>query len=137
MTAWQRVGRRHEQYPREECCSVNNGDPIQVQKEKTAALIQSQERDLHSAAAFWNIYPKIIFGLPNGSAFVFEKDMRFMEDGTFVGTFEVDTEAGTFTLKYQPAIFEDTTCYFTWEGDHMTVEYPWTVVGKQVPEEAE
>ena len=72
-----------------------------------------------------------------GSAFVFEKDMRFMEDGTFVGTFEVDTEAGTFTLKYQPAIFEDTTCYFTWEGDRMTVEYPWTVVGKQVPEEAE
>ena len=63
-----------------------------------------------------------------GSSFIFEKDMRFMEDGTFVGSFVVDDEAGTFTLKYQPEIFEDTTCYFTREGDRMTVEYPWTIV---------
>ncbi len=63
-----------------------------------------------------------------GNSFVFEKDMRFMEDGTFVGIFELDPEAGTFTLKYQPAIFEDTTCYFVQEGDRMTVEYPWTMV---------
>ena len=67
----------------------------------------------------------------SGSSFIFEKDMRFMEDGTFVGTFEVDREAGTFTLKYQPALFEDTTCYFAWEGDRMTVEYPWPIVEKQ------
>ena len=66
-----------------------------------------------------------------GSSFIFEKDMRFMEDSTFVGSFRVDEEAGIFTLMYEPAIFEDTTCYFTWEGDHMTVEYPWTVVPKQ------
>lgn len=72
-----------------------------------------------------------------GSSFIFEKDMRFMEDGTFIGTFQVDDETGTFTLKYQPAIFEDTTCYFTWEGDRMTVEYPWTVVQKQDSEPAE
>ena len=72
-----------------------------------------------------------------GSAFVFEKDMRFMEDGTFVGTFELDEEAGTFTLKYQPDIFEDTTCYFIREGDRMTVEYPWTVVKVQEEKAAE
>ena len=72
-----------------------------------------------------------------GSSFVFEKDMRFMEDGAFVGTFAVDDEAGTFTLKYQPSIFEDTTCYFTWEGDHMTVEYPWTIVSTQYENAAE
>ena len=72
-----------------------------------------------------------------GNSFIFEKDMRFMEDGTFVGTFSLDEEAGTFTLKYQPAIFEDTTCYFTREGDSMTVEYPWTVVKTQEKEAVE
>ena len=72
-----------------------------------------------------------------GSSFVFEKSMQFMEDGTFVGAFEVDAEAGTFTLRYQPRIFSDTTCYFVQDGDHMTVEYPWTIVEKQDGEAAE
>lgn len=63
------------------------------------------------------------------SSFIFEKDGRFMEDGTFVGTYKVDPEAGTFLLQYQPAgYFDDTLCYFLREGDHMTIFYPWTMV---------
>ncbi len=65
------------------------------------------------------------------SSFVFEKDGRFMEDGVFVGRFEVDREAGTFTLIYEPSYFADTTCYFVQNVDSMSLEYPWTIVGKQ------
>lgn len=71
------------------------------------------------------------------SSFIFEKSMQFMEDETFVGSFEVDAEAGTFTLHYIPNYFDDTTCYFTWDGDSMTVEYPWTIVPTQAEEAAE
>ena len=72
-----------------------------------------------------------------GSSFIFEKDMRFMEDGAFVGRFTLDEDAGTFTLKYEPSYFEDTTCYFIREGDRMTVEYPWTIEPTREEEPAE
>lgn len=66
------------------------------------------------------------------SSFVFEKDGRFMEDGTFVGTYSVDEEAGSFLLHYLPAgYFEDTLCYFRREGEQMTVFYPWPLVPLQ------
>ena len=71
------------------------------------------------------------------SSFVFDKSMQFLEDETFVGYFEVDDEAGTFTLRYQPSYFDDTTCYFVRDGDHMTVEYPWTIVETQAEEAGE
>ena len=71
------------------------------------------------------------------SSFVFDKSMQFLEDETFVGYFEVDDEAGTFTLRYQPSYFDDTTCYFVRDGDHMTVEYPWTMVETQAGEAEE
>lgn len=60
------------------------------------------------------------------SSFVFEKDGRFMEDGTFVGLYSLDPEARTLLLQYQPAgYFADTLCYYQWDGDHMTLLYPW------------
>ena len=68
----------------------------------------------------------------DASSFIFEKDGRFMEDTTFVGTYKVDPEAGTFLLQYQPAgYFNDTLCYFEREGDHMTVFYPWPLTAVQ------
>jgi hypothetical protein len=66
------------------------------------------------------------------SSFVFEKDGRFMEDGTFVGSYTVDPEAETILLKYQPAgYFNDTLCYFIREADHMAVYYPWILIAAQ------
>jgi hypothetical protein len=63
-----------------------------------------------------------------GSTFIFREDHRFLEDGTFTGTFRADPEAGTFLLIY-PQYFDDTLCYFRMEGnDRMTVEYPWPLV---------
>lgn len=68
------------------------------------------------------------------SSFVFEKDGRFMEDSTFVGSYTIDPEANSLLLQYQPAgYFDDTLCYFQRDGDHMTLFYPWplTVAAQQ------
>ena len=56
----------------------------------------------------------------------FTTNKRFLEDGVFDGTYEVDDEAGSFTLIY-PMYFGNTVCYFEQEGEHMNVEYPWSL----------
>ena len=61
------------------------------------------------------------------SSFIFRDDEMFLEDGTFIGTFRVDEEAGTIKLMYDDPI-EDTVIYFTLNGDDMTIEYPWPMV---------
>ena len=58
------------------------------------------------------------------SFFEFTANQRFLEDGVFDGTYEVDYENGSFKLIY-PMYFDDTLCYFRQDEDHMTVEYPW------------
>ena len=58
------------------------------------------------------------------SFFEFTANNRFLEDGVFDGTYEVDYENGSFTLVY-PMYFEDTVCYFQQEGNSMLLEYPW------------
>ena len=66
-----------------------------------------------------------------GSSFIFREDHRFLEDGTFTGTFQEDLEAGTFLLIY-PQYFDDTLCYYRMEGtDTMMVEYPWPLTETQ------
>lgn len=66
-----------------------------------------------------------------GSTFIFREDNRFLEDGTFTGTFRIDEEAGSFLLVYI-RYFDDTLCYFHMEGnDALTVDYPWTMVETQ------
>ncbi len=71
-----------------------------------------------------------------GSTFIFREDHRFLEDGTFTGTFRIETDesdpaTGTFLLVY-PQYFDDTLCYFRLEGNNLlTVEYPWPLVERQ------
>ena len=56
----------------------------------------------------------------------------FLEDGTFVGTFTEDPEAGTVQLVYLQQMFDDTLCYFRLEGnDVLKMEYPWPLVETQ------
>ena len=67
------------------------------------------------------------------SSFIFRDDEMFLEDGTFIGTFRVDEEAGTILLAYSQ-YFDDTLCYFRMDGnDALTVDYPWTMVKTQAP----
>lgn len=68
-----------------------------------------------------------------GSTFIFRDDNRFLEDGTFTGTFRIDEEDGTFLLIY-PEYFDDTLCYFRLDGNNvLTVDYPWPMVETQAP----
>ena len=62
--------------------------------------------------------------------FEFSSKNTFLEDGVFSGTYKVDYENNSFTLIY-PMLFDDTECFFTIDGQHMTVEYPWSVVETQ------
>ena len=67
------------------------------------------------------------------SSFIFRDDGMFLEDGTFIGTFRTDPEAGTILLAYSQ-YFDDTLCYFRMDGnDALTVDYPWTMVETQAP----
>lgn len=63
----------------------------------------------------------------NKWSFQFTEEGTFNEDGYFPGHFWVDEEAGTFKLAYNDH-FEDTTCYYTVDGDRLTIEYPWPMV---------
>ena len=67
-----------------------------------------------------------------GSTFIFrQEDKRFLEDGTFTGTFRADPEEGTILLVYIGG-FGDTLLYYSQEGnDSLTVEYPWPLVETQ------
>ena len=68
----------------------------------------------------------------SGNTFIFrEEDMRFLEDGTFTGSFTVDPEAGTVRLVYIGG-FEDAVLYFRQDGnDDLKIEYPWTLTETQ------
>lgn len=59
--------------------------------------------------------------------FQFTESGTFLEDGFFSGIYTVDEEAGTFTLIYQDQ-FEDTECYYSLDGNKLSIEYPWKMV---------
>ena len=60
-------------------------------------------------------------------SYEFTENGTFKEDGYFPGYYTVDESAGTFKLIYNDH-FEDTVCYFTIDGDVLTVDYPWPMV---------
>lgn len=60
-----------------------------------------------------------------GNYFIFGEDGRFLEDGIFAGTYTLSEDA--FVLTYDGP-FESTSCFYTLEGDLLTVEYPWVLV---------
>lgn len=66
------------------------------------------------------------------SFFEFTKNGRFLEDGVFDGTYQVDEEEGSFRLIYT-MYFSNTVCYYLREGEHMSLEYPWSL--KEIREE--
>ena len=66
------------------------------------------------------------------SFFEFTANHRFLEDGVFDGTYEVDYENGSFTLIY-PMYFDDTVCYFRQDGNRMILEYPWPLAETAAP----
>lgn len=59
-----------------------------------------------------------------GSYFIFKDNGQFLEDGVFAGTFVRDDDEGSFTLTYDGP-FEDTKCFFRFDGEVLTVAYPW------------
>lgn len=65
------------------------------------------------------------------SFFEFTDNGRFLEDGVFDGKYQVDEDNSSFTLIYTK-YFSDTVCFFRQEGEHMTIEYPWTLTKLQV-----
>ena len=63
----------------------------------------------------------------NRWSFEFNDKNEFLEDGIFAGYYTVDEDAGSFKLMYNDPI-EDTVCYYTVNGNELTVEYPWPMV---------
>lgn len=59
---------------------------------------------------------------PNKWSFEFSDDGQFVEDGYFPGSYTSDGKA--FKLMYTDH-FEDTVCFYTIDGNTLTVEYPW------------
>lgn len=59
--------------------------------------------------------------------FEFSDKGTFMEDGYFPGYYSVDEENGTFKLMYNDH-FEDTECYYSIDGNELSIEYPWRMV---------
>ena len=64
---------------------------------------------------------------PRNWTYDFSEEGAFKEDGTFSGEYDVDEDAGTFTLHYED-YFDDTTCFYSLDGTRLTVEYPWAMV---------
>lgn len=62
----------------------------------------------------------------NSWSFEFTEKGEFLEDGYFPGTYSV-SDHGTFKLMYTDH-FEDTECYYSINGQVLTVEYPWEIV---------
>lgn len=60
-------------------------------------------------------------------SFEFTDAGEFKEDGYFPGYYLEDKEAGTIKLMYNDH-FEDTTLYYTIDGNKLIVEYPWRMV---------
>ena len=51
----------------------------------------------------------------------------YLEDGTFPGYYSENPESGTIKLMYNDH-FEDTLIYYSVDGDHLTIDYPWPMV---------
>lgn len=63
-------------------------------------------------------------------SFEFTDKGTFMEDDYFPGYYVENTEEHTIKLIYNDH-FEDTVCYYSIEGDELTLEYPWRMVKAQ------
>ena len=63
-----------------------------------------------------------------GWSYEFNAEGAFLEDGMFSGTYTLDEADGSFKLQYVDGQFADTLCYYSLDGDRLTVEYPWRMV---------
>ena len=64
---------------------------------------------------------------PNNWSFEFSASGAFLEDQSFLGTYDVDEQNSSFTLHYLED-FADTVCYYQLDGDRLLVDYPWQLV---------
>lgn len=62
----------------------------------------------------------------NTWTFEFTDKGTFREDGSFTGYYAAG-EDGSLKLMYEQQ-FSDTYCYYTLDGNKLTVEYPWPMV---------
>ncbi len=60
-------------------------------------------------------------------SFEFTTDGTFMEDGYFPGYYFQDEATKSVKLVYNDH-FEDTTIYYTVDGNKLTLQYPWKMV---------
>lgn len=63
----------------------------------------------------------------NNWEFEFTDEGTFKEDGYFPGYYVVDEDTSSFKLIYNDH-FEDTVCYYSINGDELTIQYPWKMV---------
>ena len=63
----------------------------------------------------------------NNWSFEFTANGTFNEDGFFPGYYSLNQDSSEFTLIYNDH-FEDTTCYYSIEGNELHVSYPWLMV---------
>ncbi len=63
----------------------------------------------------------------NKWSYEFTKEGTFREDGYFPGYYTVDEANSTIKLVYNDH-FEDTTIYYSLDGNRLLVEYPWRMV---------
>ncbi|MCR4587615.1 MAG: hypothetical protein K5682_04335 [Lachnospiraceae bacterium] len=63
-------------------------------------------------------------------SYEFTADGTFREDGYFPGYYVNDPENGEIKLVYNDQ-FYDTTLYYTLDGEHLHIEYPWSMVKAQ------
>ena len=63
-----------------------------------------------------------------GWSYEFNSEGAFLEDGTFSGKYILDDSSGIFNLQYADGQFADTLCYYSIDGDRLSVEYPWRMV---------
>ena len=64
---------------------------------------------------------------PEGWTFEFTDGGEFKEDGYFPGYYTVDEANQSAKLIYNDH-FEDTTIYYTIDGNELLMEYPWKMV---------
>ena len=65
--------------------------------------------------------------MPERWTFEFNDAGEFKEDGYFPGYYTVDEANHSVKLVYNDH-FEDTTIYYTIDGNILTIEYPWKMV---------
>ena len=64
----------------------------------------------------------------NGWSFAFGEDGKFSEENIFFGHYSVDEKTSCIKLMYDDPI-PDIHMYFELNGDELTIEYPWPLVG--------